>query len=170
LAVVFGVNKFRRFLEHAEFLLETDNQALSWLLAHPRQLGKLGRWVVQISSLKFQVQHLRGTQNVVADTLSRMYHKPEDPNIEEAPGCGAVLLEFPLAFKDVMSYQLQDPELATIIENLRPGKPIPRIFCPRVLSVATNREVDPELCCRLPLSPWFSNIITPPPLVGIWVS
>jgi len=41
LAVVFGINKFRRFLEHKEFLLETDNQALSWLLAHPRQLGKL---------------------------------------------------------------------------------------------------------------------------------
>ena len=31
LAVVYALDKFRRFLEHAEFLLETDNQALSWL-------------------------------------------------------------------------------------------------------------------------------------------
>ena len=43
LAVIFGVEKFRQYLEHWEFILETDNQALSWLLSHPRQLGKLGR-------------------------------------------------------------------------------------------------------------------------------
>lgn len=42
LTVVFADDKFRRDLEHAEFLLETDNQALSWLLAHPRQLIKIG--------------------------------------------------------------------------------------------------------------------------------
>jgi hypothetical protein len=49
LAVLFGTDKFRPYLEHAEFLLETDNQPLSWLLSHPRQLGKIGRWVVKIS-------------------------------------------------------------------------------------------------------------------------
>ena len=78
LAVVYALDKFRRFLEHAEFLLETDNQALSWLLARPRQLGKIGRWVVKISSFKFKVQHIRGTQNVVADALSRMFSQPSD--------------------------------------------------------------------------------------------
>ncbi|KAG8249022.1 hypothetical protein J6590_029370 [Homalodisca vitripennis] len=41
---MFGINQFRRYQQHKEFLLETDNQALSWLLAHPRQLGKIGRW------------------------------------------------------------------------------------------------------------------------------
>jgi hypothetical protein len=45
LAVVFGIEKFRAYSEHREFLLETDNQALSWLLSHPRQRGKIGRWV-----------------------------------------------------------------------------------------------------------------------------
>ena len=39
LAVVFAFDKFKPFLEHKEFLLETDNQALSWLLNHPKQLG-----------------------------------------------------------------------------------------------------------------------------------
>ena len=33
---VFGFDKFRKYLEHQEFLLETNNQALSWLLAHSR--------------------------------------------------------------------------------------------------------------------------------------
>jgi hypothetical protein len=73
LAVLFGTKKFRKYIEHQEFILETDNQALSWLLSHPRQLGKIGRWVAKISALKFQVRHIRETQNVVADTLSRMF-------------------------------------------------------------------------------------------------
>jgi hypothetical protein len=30
LAVVFGTDKFLKYLEHREFVLETDNQALSW--------------------------------------------------------------------------------------------------------------------------------------------
>ena len=137
LAVVFGINKFRRFLEHKEFLLETDNQALSWILAHPRQLGKIGRWVVQISSLKFQVQHVRGTQNVIADTLSRMYHLPDDHNSDLEPACGAVLLEFPLAFSDFIPLQLQDAELANIIGELQNGGTHP----PYLLSKGA-------LCCR----------------------
>jgi hypothetical protein len=35
LAVLFGTEKFRKYIEHQEFILETDNQALSWLLSYP---------------------------------------------------------------------------------------------------------------------------------------
>ena len=72
LAVVFAFEKFKPFLEHKGFLLETDNQALSWLLNHPKQLGRIGQWVLRLNCYKFKVQHIRGTQNVVADTLSRI--------------------------------------------------------------------------------------------------
>lgn len=137
LAVVFGVNKFRRFLEHKEFLLETDNQALSWLLAHPRQLGKIGRWVVQIAALKFTVQHVRGTQNIIADTLSRMYPSPDEKVEEAESACAGVLFEFPLAHADFRSHQLQDPELSPIMAELERGEAHP----PYSLSKGA-------LCCR----------------------
>jgi len=65
LAVHFGTEKFRKYVEHKEFILETDNQALSWLLSHPWQLEKIGHWVVKLSALKFQVQRIRGMQNIV---------------------------------------------------------------------------------------------------------
>ena len=100
LAVFFALDKFRSYLEHAEFQLETDNQALSWLLAHPRQLGKIGRWVVKISSFKFRAQHIRGTENVV-DALSRRYHLHSEEPIGEP--C-ALLMQFPLAFTDVIPH------------------------------------------------------------------
>lgn len=122
LAIVFGVDRFRRFLEHSEFLLETDNMALSWLLAHPRQLGKIGRWVIRISSLKFKVQHVRGSQNILADTLSRMYHLPSETGQDTVPDSSAILLSFPLAFEGILQHQLRDPELGPIIQELKEGK------------------------------------------------
>ncbi|KAJ4430521.1 hypothetical protein ANN_19109 [Periplaneta americana] len=39
LAVLFGVEKFRMYLEHSEFLLQTDNQALSWVWLVPVSLA-----------------------------------------------------------------------------------------------------------------------------------
>ena len=41
LAVLFGTEKFRKYIALQEFILEMDNQAHSWLLSHPRQLGRL---------------------------------------------------------------------------------------------------------------------------------
>jgi len=43
LAVLFGTEKFCKYLEHQDFILETDNQTLSWLLLHTSRLGKIGR-------------------------------------------------------------------------------------------------------------------------------
>lgn len=116
-------DKFQRYLEHSEYLLETDNQALSLLLAHPRQLGKIGRWVIKISSFKFKTQHLRGVLNVVADTLSRMYTETHDQPEETVP-VNPVLLQFPLAFTEVAQYQLTD---SAILRRWRYSSPISTI-------------------------------------------
>lgn len=39
--IVFEIEKFCQYLEHCEFQLKTDNQALSWILTRPHQLAKL---------------------------------------------------------------------------------------------------------------------------------
>ena len=118
------MEKFRKYVEHQEFLLETDNQALSWLLAHPGQLGKIGRWVARISSFKFRVQHIRGTQNIIADSLSRMFM--EEESLEELdPEYCNVFCNFPLAFHDLHELQRQDVELDKIIQSLEKGDKVP---------------------------------------------
>lgn len=153
LAVVFGMEKFRRYLEHSEFLLETDNQALSWLLAHPRQLGKIGRWVVRISSFKFKVQHVRGTQNIVADCLSRMYSEPND-QVEDMFPCQSLLLQFPLAFSEVCTYQKTDPELGPILQELLEGGAHPPYFLSKGV-----------LCCRPKTGDRSPKVVLPSVLI-----
>lgn len=72
LAVVFGVVKFHQHLEHREFLLETDNQALRRILARPWKLWKWVVWIAKLITIKFKVSHVRGTQNVIADSISQI--------------------------------------------------------------------------------------------------
>jgi hypothetical protein len=53
LAVVYGCEKYRSYLEHKEFSLHTDNQALAWLLRHAKGLGRIGRWILRLAPFKF---------------------------------------------------------------------------------------------------------------------
>jgi hypothetical protein len=43
-AVLYGCEKYRKNLEHKEFSLFMDNEALAWLLRHAKELGRIGRW------------------------------------------------------------------------------------------------------------------------------
>jgi hypothetical protein len=78
MAICWGVEKFNVYLQVKPFHLYTDNGALSWLFSHPKQLGKLGRMVLKLSSYKFTIHHVRGTVNNVADCLSRVVPVPSE--------------------------------------------------------------------------------------------
>jgi hypothetical protein len=98
----------------------------------PRQLGKIGRWVAKISALKFQVRHIRGTQNIVADALSRMFDLPVE-EITSPVQCNVTVTDFPLAFQDLKQLQLQGTELSDIMNRLKRGE----VVKPYVLSRGT---------------------------------
>jgi hypothetical protein len=111
------------YLDHIEFDLETDNQAFSWCLVHPRQTGRIARWVVRLSAFEFVPHHIKGTLNVVADTLSRMFETAEPQN--NLPSVVAPLLyDMLLTFTDLKSHQIQDPESLGIIQRLEAGESI----------------------------------------------
>ena len=63
LAIVFGREKCRVYLEHKEFELHCDNLALSWLLRRAKDMGRLGRWVLRLAPLSF------GSSTCVAPTM-----------------------------------------------------------------------------------------------------
>ena len=60
LAILFGLEKCRVYLEHKEFELQYDNLALCWLLKRVKDVGRLGRWILRLSPIKFKVVHTRG--------------------------------------------------------------------------------------------------------------
>jgi hypothetical protein len=105
LAVVWGSEKFRVYLEYKQFTLYTDNQALSWLLKQVRELGCIGRWILRLASFKFTVVHVPAKPNVVADYLPRQFEKPTS----EPLFAGLVLQHLPVAFLSIREHQIKDP-------------------------------------------------------------
>jgi hypothetical protein len=105
LAVVYGCEKFRSYLEHKEFYLHTDNEALAWLLCHAKELGRIGRWLLRLAPFKFKVSHVSGKSNVVADCLTRQY---EELSADDT-FTGLVLQHLPEAFRSIREHQSEDP-------------------------------------------------------------
>jgi hypothetical protein len=73
LAILFGCERCRPYLEHTEFELQCDNLALCWLLKRVKEVGRIGRWVLRLAPFKFRIIHNRGSDNLVADALSRVF-------------------------------------------------------------------------------------------------
>lgn len=71
LAALFAVEKFRPYIEGAEFTLITDHASLLWLYKLKDPIGRLARWTCRLSAFKFKIVHRKGSLNVVADFLSR---------------------------------------------------------------------------------------------------
>jgi hypothetical protein len=73
LAVLFGVEKFRPYIEGYHFTVVTDHASLQWLNNIKEPTGRLGRWGLKLQQYEFTIVHRKGAENVVPDALSRIY-------------------------------------------------------------------------------------------------
>ena len=49
----------------------TDNKGLKYLLDQPNLNARQARWLTFLSEYDFEIQHIKGKENKVADALSR---------------------------------------------------------------------------------------------------
>ncbi|KRH94790.1 pol polyprotein, partial [Pseudoloma neurophilia] len=70
LSVIWAVEKFKYFL-HSSFTIRNDHHALKWLLELKEPKGRLARWIMKFSNFDFKFEYVKGSNNIVADPLSR---------------------------------------------------------------------------------------------------
>ena len=71
LAVVYAVKKFNEFLYGREFVLQTDHQPLV-CLNHSRVANdRIMRWSLMLQPYSMRIEAIKGSENVIADYLSR---------------------------------------------------------------------------------------------------
>lgn len=73
LAVVWSVKYFRTYLYGRKFTVRTDHKPLVWLHSLKEPNMKLQRWKIMLNEYDFNVEYLRGKENIVADGLSRLH-------------------------------------------------------------------------------------------------
>ena len=71
LAVVWAIQRFERFLLGKHFTVETDHQPLLALTKKKLNSSKLQRWVLLLQNYNFDIKYIEGTNNLLADLLSR---------------------------------------------------------------------------------------------------
>lgn len=72
LAVVWGINKFFRYLYGRHFSLEIDHKPLLHLQTACNLNGRLMRWCMFLQQFSFTIVNIKGSDNVGADCLSRL--------------------------------------------------------------------------------------------------
>lgn len=71
LAIVWGIEKMRPYLEAYHFTVLTDHQSLRWLHSIKSPSGRLARWSIFLQQYDFEIKYRKGALNRVADALSR---------------------------------------------------------------------------------------------------
>ncbi|XP_074325347.1 uncharacterized protein LOC141662740 [Apium graveolens] len=81
LAVIRVINKFSIYLTPVKFLVRTDNRNFTYFLRIKLQgdnkQGRLVRWQQWLSRYSFDVEHIEGVKNCLADFLTREFQKEQ---------------------------------------------------------------------------------------------
>ncbi len=84
LAAMYFIEKYRAFLTRGEFILRTDNNALSWLKHYSMTKGMAARCIQKLDQCSFKIEHRKREKHQNADGLSKMTdHYMEREVIEE---------------------------------------------------------------------------------------
>lgn len=72
LALVWAIAKFHIFLYGTSFVVQTDHQPLRYLSQAKHLNSRILRWSLALQEYTFRVEHIKGSENVGADYMSRL--------------------------------------------------------------------------------------------------
>jgi hypothetical protein len=71
LAILHALSKLRQYLVGGEFVVRTNHNSLKYLL-EKKDLNEIQqKWVSKIQAYNFDIEFVKGKENVVADALSK---------------------------------------------------------------------------------------------------
>lgn len=110
LAVIHALSSWKHYLLGADFVVQTDHQTLRYFLTQAKLSEKHMRYANFLSMFHFQIVHVEGKKNVVADALSRK------------PQVSAVSISYHNELDDMKEQYAEDEDFAGIFEQLINGQ------------------------------------------------
>ncbi|CAN6678271.1 unnamed protein product [Malus baccata var. baccata] len=107
LAVVFALDKFRSYLLGTKVIVYSDHAAWKYLLTKKDAKPRLIRWMLLLQEFNIEIRDNKGSENVVADHLSRLVHEED---------CLPILETFP--DEQLLSLEVSEPWYADLVNYL----------------------------------------------------
>ncbi|MCO5572903.1 hypothetical protein L7F22_026664 [Adiantum nelumboides] len=112
LAVIHAPTQWRHYLLGADFTVFTDHQSLRYFLSQKQLSEKQMRWANILSQFHFQIVHVQGQKNVVANALSRK------------PLVQAISAIHHSSFEHMVDQYAADTDFADIFTRIRDGETV----------------------------------------------
>ena len=98
-SIYMSVKKLSFYLTDAQILLRSDHKPLEKFLLKNMLNSKVNNWAMKLEAFNIQFDYIKGSNNILADTLSRVIAiDPDTPTTPEEPGYEfgyAIFEEFP---------------------------------------------------------------------------
>ena len=72
LAMVFACEKFRPCILGSHVIIHTDHAVIKYLMENKEAKPRLIRWVLLLQEFDLEIKEKKGSDNVIADHLSRL--------------------------------------------------------------------------------------------------
>ena len=102
LAVVWAIKRLRQYLLGRKFNVQTDHEALKWLVNVKDPSSRLLKWRLRLEEYDYEVEYKKGCVNKAADALSRVFNvndtNESDENLRLALELEDALPEIPIEY------------------------------------------------------------------------
>ncbi|CAJ2671898.1 uncharacterized protein LOC123891769 [Trifolium pratense] len=109
LAIVYALEKFRSYLIGSKIVVYTDHAAIKYLITKSDSKPRLIRWMLLLQEFDLEIKDKKGTENLVADHLSRLVNKEvtkhEHEVREEFPDEKLLMMQERPWFADMANYK-----------------------------------------------------------------
>ncbi|WJX18781.1 hypothetical protein P8452_08545 [Trifolium repens] len=109
LAIVYALEKFRSYLIGSKIVVYSDHAAIKYLITKSDSKPRLIRWMFLLQEFDLQIKDKKGTENLVADHLSRLVNtevtKHEREVLEEFPDEKLLMVQERPWFADMANYK-----------------------------------------------------------------
>lgn len=124
-AVISTIKKFETYLRGSKVYIRTDHKALLFIQNMKLYNGRVTRWILYLEQFNYEIEHVTGKMNIVADILSRYLPNSEIIQEEKAICPEIAYLEkssnkvVNQGLRNISALQEHDPVASRIMKDIR---------------------------------------------------